>query len=250
MKKGIYFAAIFAMIFLSLVAYAQQEDHLVALYFFDAGNGDEVIDSSGNSNDGIFQGGVKRVNGYFGGGLEFNGNDAFVEVPDSESLALTEGLTITMWMSMQSYSTAGGIGVTKESSYKAGTRDHKKMIIRATTAGGAWGANNVEGKAEITLDEWHHVAATYDSDSGDAILYVDGEEDTAGNFSGDIVPNANVVWIGRGGSPFYDGIYDEVAIWNVALSPAEIMQAMNTLHAVEASEKLAVTWGGMRDDFR
>ena len=246
MKKGICLAVILAFAFLSTTSYAQQEEHLVGLYFFDDGIDDAVIDSSGNGNDGVFRGGVQRVDGYFEGGLEFNGSDAFVEIPDSESLALTEGLTIAMWIYLRSYSTAGGTGVTKESSYKAGTRDHKKMIIRATTAGGAWGANNIDGDTEIPLDEWHHVAATYDAASGDAILYVDGAEDAIGNFSGAIVPNTNVVWIGRGGSPFFDGIYDEIAVWNVALSPAEIFQAMNTLHAVEPSGKLATTWGGMR----
>lgn len=248
MKKGICLATILASVFLSMTSYAQQEEHLVGLYFFDDGRDDAVIDSSGNSNDGAFRGGVKRVDGYFKGGLEFNGSDAFVEIPDSESLALTEGLTIAMWIYLRSYATAGGTGVTKESSYKVGTRDHKKMIIRVTTAGGAWVANNIDGKTEIPLDEWHHVAATYDAASGDAILYVDGAEDAVGNFSGEIVPNANVVWIGRGGSPFFDGIYDEVAIWNVALSPAEILQVMNILHAVEPSGKLATTWGGMKDD--
>ena len=246
MRKSTYLTAIFIMTFLSMSAHAQQEEHLVGLYFFDDEKGDEVIDSSGNGNNGIFQGGVKRADGYFKGGLDFNGVDAFVEIPDSESLALTDGLTIAMWIYLRSYSTAGGVGVTKETSYKAGVRDHKGMMVRATTAGGAWADNSVDGGTAVPLEEWHHVAATYDAASGDAIVYVDGEEDARGNFSGEIVPNGSVVWIGRGNAPYFDGIYDEVAIWNVALSREEIVEAMNTLHVVEPLGKLSSTWGRMK----
>jgi hypothetical protein len=246
MRKGIGLIAVFIMTFLSISAYAQQEEHLVGLYFFDDRTADEVIDSSGNDNHGTMMGGVKRVDGIFEGGLEFNGSDAFVEIPNSDSLALTDGLTIAMWIYLKSYSTAGGTGVTKETSYKAGTRDHKKMMVRATTAGGAWADNSVDGKTEVPLEEWHHIAATYDAASGDAIVYVDGKEDAEGSFSGEITPNTSVVWIGRGNAPYFDGVYDEVAIWNVALSPDEILEAMNALHAVEPVGKLASTWGEMK----
>ena len=247
MKKNIYFAVVSIMTFLSVSAYAQQEEHLVALYFFDDGKADEVIDSSGSGNNGVMMGGVKRVDGIFKVGLEFNGSDAFVEIPNSESLELTDGLTIAMWIYLRSYSTAGGTGVTKETCYKAGTRDHEKMMVRVATAGGDWGGNNVDGKTEVPLEEWHHVAGTYDAASGDAIVYLDGKEDAKGDFSGEITLNASVVWIGRGNAPFFDGIYDEVAIWNVALSQNEIFQAMNTLHVVEPLGKLASTWGRVKN---
>ena len=243
MKKTPFFAVLAISCVLVVSAGAQQKDHLVALYLFDDKTGDVVKDLSGNGNDGALQGDVKWVDGKFGGGLEFNGADAFVEIPNSDSLALTDGLTITMWVNLNAYSTAGGTGVTKESSYKAGTQNQKTMMFRATTAGGDWGNNVVAGKSAIPLAEWHHVAATYDAASGDAIVYLDGKEDGREKFSGEIVPNTDVVWIGRGMAPFFDGIYDEVAIWNTPLSPDEIITAMNTLSAVEPAGKLASTWG-------
>ncbi len=246
MKKRIYLTAVFVTIFLTMSAYAQQEEHLVGLYLFDGEEGDEAIDLSGNENNGVFVGGVERVDGYFEGGLGFNGSDAFVEIPDSESLTLTDGLTIAMWIYLRNYSVSGGTGVTKETSYKAGTRDHGGMMVRATTSGATWTANTVDGGTPVPLEEWHHVAATYDAASGDAIVYLDGKEDAEGAFSGEIIPNSSVVWIGRGNAPYSDGIYDEVAIWNVALSPTEILEAMNTLRAVEPSKKLVATWGRMK----
>ena len=237
--------AILCLLLTGLTTVAQDE-HLVGLYFFDDGSGDEVIDSSGSGNNGEIRGGVKRVDGYFEGGLDFNGMDAFVEIPDSDSLDLTDGLTIAMWIYLRAYSTAGGTGMTKETAYKVGTRNDRKVMIRATTAGNAWGGNVVAGSTDVPLEEWHHIAGTYDAASGDAIVYLDGEEDGRGVFPGELTPNASVVWIGRGQNPYFDGVYDEVAIWSIPLSEDEIRQAMNTLHAVEPAGKLATTWAQIR----
>jgi hypothetical protein len=245
MGKTLYLVVSLILVFATSV-YAQREDNLVALYLFDDESGDEVMDSSGNENHGLIRGDVKRVDGKFEGGLEFNGKDAFVEIPDSESLTITDGMTIAMWLYINSYSTAGGTGFTKETTYKAGTRSDKKMMIRATTAGAAWADNVAAGESDVPLDEWHHVAATYDANTGDAIIYLDGIEDGKGEFSGEIVPNVNPVWIGRGQNPYYDGIYDEVALWNVALSRSEILQVMNLLHFVEPAQKLITVWGRIK----
>lgn len=227
-------------------AYAQQENNLVAMYTFDMESGDEIFDLSGNGNNGFLRGDVKRADSRNIVGLKFNGKDAYVEIPDSQSLALTSGLTIVMWIYLESYSTAGGTGVTKETSYKFGTRDNKKMELRATTAGGDWASTQVYGETDVPLKEWHHIAGTYDAKSGDVILYLDGEEDGSGNFSGEIIPNTSVVWIGRGNAPFFDGVYDEVAIWNIALSQDEIQQAMKSLMAVEPVGKSAIKWGTIK----
>ena len=246
MSKGIYLIAILVIASLSVSVYSQQEEHLVGRYSFDDEYGDEVIDSSGNGNNGEFIGGVKRVDGYFERGLEFNGIDAFVEIPDSESLALTDGLTIAMWIYLRSYSTAGGTGVTKENCYKMGTSVTRKEELRLAIAGGKWVSDRVLGDTDVPLKEWHHIAGTYDAASGDAIVYLDGEEDGRAEYSGEIVPNTEVVWIGRGWDPYFDGLYDEVAIWNVPLFEDEIRQVMTASHAVDAVGKLAATWGRIR----
>ncbi|MBD3182219.1 hypothetical protein GF312_08000 [Candidatus Poribacteria bacterium] len=248
MTTKIFFVSLFILAFIVSLSNAIQDENMVALYLFDDENGDEVIDLSGNENHGTFQGDIKRVNGIFGGGLEFNGVDTFVEIPDSESLMLTNALTIAMWINLKSYSTAGGTGVTKETSYKAGTRSDKKMMFRATTAGGAWGDNVAASESDVPLNEWHHVAATYDADSGDALIYLDGKEDRRSSFSGEITSNTSVLWLGRGQNPFFEGIYDEVAIWNVALSEAEIAAVMNVLHNVKPGGKLTSKWGRIKAD--
>lgn len=118
-------------------------------------------------------------------------------------------------------------------------------MIRFSTAAINW-TNVVDGTTEVPLEEWHHVAATYDADSGDGVVYFDGVEDGRGSFDGEVLVNANPIWIGRGANPYHDGLYDEVAVWNIALSEAEIAQAMNSLLPVAPSGKLTAVWAEMK----
>jgi len=57
------------------------------------------------------------------------------------------------------------------------------------------------------------------------------------------------VSIGRnseGNREHYVGLIDEVAIWNKALTQAQINQAMKTVLDVEATDKLPTCWGQIK----
>ena len=237
----------------SLLSFAQDE-HTVLLYTFETGAGNTVKDLSGNKNDGELMG-PKWGEGNPGGGLTFGGNGPrdFVEIPDSESLDLVEGLTVEMWVYLEAWSTAGGTGATKETSYKVGPRDNKKVLIRLTTDKQAWGAAVVHGKTELPLKKWVHIAGTYDGKSGEGKIYIDGVLDGEGKIDGDIVPNNDVLWLGRGAGPFLEGRMDEVRISNIARSEEEIQELMNKgiegVLAVRPQDKLATTWGKLKSDF-
>ena len=231
-----------------------QDEHTVLLYTFETGAGNTVKDLSGNKNDGELMG-PKWGEGNPGGGLTFGGNGPrdFVEIPDSESLDLVEGLTVEMWVYLEAWSTAGGTGATKELAYKVGPRDNKKVLIRLTTDKQAWGAAVVHGKTELPLKKWVHIAGTYDGKSGEGKIYIDGVLDGEGKIDGDIVPNNDVLWLGRGAGPFLEGRMDEVRISNIARSEQEIQELMNKgiegVLAVKPQDKLATTWGKLKSDF-
>ena len=231
-----------------------QDEHTVLLYTFETGAGNTVKDLSGNGNDGELMG-PKWGEGNPGGGLTFGGNGPrdFVEIPGSESLDLVEGLTVEMWVYLEAWSTAGGTGATKELAYKVGPRDNKKVLIRLTTDKQAWGAAVVHGKTELPLKKWVHIAGTYDGKSGEGKIYIDGVLDGEGKIDGDIVPNNDVLWLGRGAGPFLEGRMDEVRISNIARSEQEIQELMNKgiegVLAVQPQGKLATTWGKLKSDF-
>ena len=187
-----------------LLSFAQDE-HTVLLYTFETGAGDTVKDLSGNKNDGELMG-PKWGEGNPGGGLVFEGNGPrdFVEIPDSDSLDVIEGLTVEMWLYLEAWSTAGGTGATKELAYKVGPRSDKKVLIRMTTGALAWGAAVVAGKTDVPLKKWTHIAGTYDAKSGEGKIYIDGVLDGEGKLGGEIVPNTDVLWLGRGAGPFLE----------------------------------------------
>ena len=231
-----------------------QDEHTVVLYTFETGNGKTVKDHSGKGNDGELMG-PKWGEGKPGGGLVFGGNGPrdFVEIPDSESLDLVEGLTVEMWLYLEAWSTAGGTGATKELAYKVGPRSDKKVLIRMTTDALAWGAAVLEGKTDMPLKKWVHMAGTYDGKSGEAKIYIDGVLDAEGKIGGNITPNNDVLWLGRGAGPFLQGRMDEVRISNIARSEQEIQELMNKgiegVLAVKPQDKLATTWGKLKSDF-
>ena len=237
----------------NLISQAQDE-HTVLLYTFESGTGKTVKDLSGNKNDGELMG-PKWGEGNPGGGLVFGGNAPrdFVEIPDSESLDLVEGLTVEMWLYLEAWSTAGGTGATKETTYKVGPRSDKKVLIRMTTDAQAWGAAVLAGKTDMPLKKWVHMAGTYDGKSGEAKIYIDGVIDAEGKIDGNITPNNDVLWLGRGAGPFLQGRMDEVRISNIARSEQEIQELMNKgiegVLAVKPQDKLATTWGKLKADF-
>ena len=230
-----------------------QDEHTVLLYIFESGAGKTVKDLSGNKNDGELMG-PKWGEGNPGGGLTFGGNGPrdFVEIPDSKSLDLVEGLTVEMWLYLEAWSTAGGTGATKETTYKVGPRSDKKVLIRMTTDKHAWGAAVAAGKTDMPLKKWTHIAGTYDAKSGDAKIYIDGVLDGEGKIGGNITPNDDVLWLGRGAGPFLQGRMDEVRISNIARSEQEIQELMNKgiegVLAVKPQDKLATTWGKLKSN--
>ena len=231
-----------------------QDEHTVVLYTFETGTGKTVKDLSGNGNDGELMG-PKWGEGNPGGGLVFGGNAPrdFVEIPDSKSLDLVEGLTVEMWLYLEAWSTAGGTGATKETTYKVGPRSDKKVLIRMTTDKHAWGAAVVAGKTDMPLKKWTHIAGTYDGKSGEGKIYINGVLDAEGKIGGNITPNDDVLWLGRGAGPFLEGRMDEVRISNIARSEQEIQELMNKgiegVLAVKPLDKLATTWGKLKSNF-
>jgi len=85
----------------------------------------------------------------------------------------------------------------------------------------------VTGTRNVNDGQWHHVTATYDGTN--IFLYVDGTLDVSAPATGSIVPNSEPVCIGvnaqgTGGLPmyFFNGLLDEVSLYNRALTASEI----------------------------
>ena len=85
-------------------------ERAVAAYGFDAGSRDDHSDQSGNGNNGTLGNTTwaGATAGRFGNALSFNGTNAYVTVPDSASLDLTNGMTLETWVRPTTLAAAGG----------------------------------------------------------------------------------------------------------------------------------------------
>ena len=246
---------LFAIGMLTNLSYAKIDPGtIVGMWLFDEGEGDTAEDSSGNGNDGTLEG-CKWVDGKFGKALEFNGVSDYVDTGDDP---ITD---------------PGGTKILSISAWVKRASDTSKMMIAIRRSPGGYvlgvgilgaGANQAKmtkyGVIDIYLGEfpddtdWHHIVGVW-HDKGQTV-YVDGEvngesADTA-NFS---AAAAGKLLIGgdTGDQGFADGIIDDVAVFNVALSEDDVRDITNQglgrvtgLSPVSPKDRLATAWGEIK----
>lgn len=178
--------------------------------------------------------------------LQFNGEGQYLDCGNSTYYDLTNNLTIEAWIYPTDFkdtswkSTIAGEtdwdGSTYGWSFRYGLASGT-LEFNMSSGGNNWTdctANNA-----LTLNTWQHVAATY---NGSLVkLYVNGVEKASLNHSISIPTTSKRLLIGaidhEGDWRNLIGYIDQVRIWNVARSQAEI--AENLLNSVTADNLLA-----------
>ena len=206
-----------------------QPPSLVAAYSFDEGTGTSVTDVSGNGNNGTIANATWTTAGQYGNALVFNGTSALVTINDSASLHLTNGMTLEAWVNPSAVSSAW-----RDVVYKGA--DNYYMEGTSTSSGGlpcgagTFGTADVAafGTALLALNTWTHLAATYDGAT--LVFYVNGVQVSSLAQTGNIVTSGNPLQIGGDSiyGQYFQGSIDEVRVYNVALTAAQIQADMNT----------------------
>lgn len=226
-------------------------------WLFDEGKGKEVKDSSKNGHDGEIHG-AKWTDGKFSKALEFDGKDNHVIIKNYFGVGGKDPRTTVLWFKSADTRDHSwvkwGVNVTGEKYYVRAHPSGAECYLRVEVAGGQhYGNTNVcDGK-------WHHLAVVFPKGSDsvkDHLLYVDGmfEKVTAG---GDQVMNTETktteVHIGHplAHHTYANGLIDEVAIFNVALTEDDIKTIMTkgckVAFAVEHTDKLTTTWASIKN---
>jgi hypothetical protein len=228
---------------LSREVIAQDKTGLVAYWRFNEKQGDLVKDSSGNEHVGkIFK--AKRVKGIEGNALEFNGVDSYVECDAKNINFSNKAITIVAWIKLSISDLNEALGLP------GGVDDVHKMIV--SKASPAWYLScrksiffspwldgrqtYLESKKSISAGEWHQVACSWDAQSGQYRTYLDGKPDLditrKGNSLGKNTRNILIgAYTAKSKKFFFKGAIDEVAIYDKALTPAEIADLYKKLHS-------------------
>ncbi len=249
---------------LSSIADANLQEGLLGYWNLDEADGKTAADSSGNGNDAMLQGnGVKwKPNGgRLGGALAFDGGgDAAEDDNGADYINGLTAITVAVWVkSAETKSDRGFIDGRDPggddtvlslrydaAGFEAGGSDLVKAGI--TTTGGV---QRLETSSDVQTESWQHFALTWSS-GNELALYIDGELDTP-TFNSPAtkgkLTDATKLVIGKGEKDqgrSWNGLIDDVRIYDRVLDDDEIADLAAGELAVEASGKLATVWGHLK----
>ncbi|MFL6374830.1 MAG: LamG-like jellyroll fold domain-containing protein [Pyrinomonadaceae bacterium] len=209
------------------------------------GDGD-ARDISGNANDGILRNGAGFASGKVGQGFRFDGIDDSIDTSGSPNPSLNFGagdLTIEAWVNFTTLPLAGSNGVIYADGYAsngafAGLRitdtGNAEFSIRDT----GFHTIDVIGTRVLNDGAWHHIVGTRQGTTGN--VYVDGTSDATPITNASLASintNCNFGFIGGfrsdafcsspANESFFNGLIDEVSVYNRALTQAEFTSIYN-----------------------
>ena len=209
---------------------------------FDEGQGDVARDSSGDQNDGSVVNAEWVTNGKFGGALEFNGTDSYVEV---EADVPEADFTMSVWIKTENGN--GGIMSVLDGPAGAGGHDRHIYLQDGKVCFRVWKGVGWCTEAEVADGEWHNIALVTKTGEGQT-AYVDGKEVGTFDYDHSDFDWQKRVWIGfsnDAANNYFEGLIDEPAYLNVAV-PADGIGLFLESTAVEPADKLSTTWGNIK----
>jgi hypothetical protein len=190
-----------------------------------------IFDFSGNGNNGtVYYGTENWGTGKVGKAFSFNGSTS-INCGNNSSLSIADNISIELWMNPQQWVSgyqANPVSKwtnTSDANYSmyfygdtAGT--YYKKIAFWANAGGTWQC--VSPLYLIpALDTWYHIVWTYNSTSGGK-LYINGTLHGSSSGAGTLTVNNANFYIGKSGGMGFNGLIDEVKVYDKVLSSTEV----------------------------
>jgi chitodextrinase len=203
---------------------------LVGAWGFTEGAGTSTADASGRGNSGTLVGGTSwSTQGRYGSALSFNGTNGQVRVADSASLDLTTAMTLSAWIRPAASQNGWRTILQRQTDAYFLNAGNSDGPLRPS-GGGTFGGNTqyLSGPTASPVNAWTYVAFTYDGTT--QRLYINGTQVASRATTGVVETTDNPLWIG-GNSPYgeyFNGLIDEVRVYNRALTQADVQADMNT----------------------
>ena len=233
--------------------------------------GDGDAKDAADGNDGTLVGNTTFAPGQVGQAFSFDGAGDLVNIPDDPSLDITGSMTISAWFRTSAQNSVAQIILTKldnnvaPSSYQihilgnnhqcsAAFKERCKGAVavafwdvpgkRISVNSGGFIPDEASGPTRYDDGEFHHVAGVFDVTTGAARLYIDGVF-IGGNTNASMIGtgigtnNLPLTIGGRnnaGGAPsfYFDGLIDEVYIFDRALSLAEVIDVKDNGYTADS----------------
>lgn len=184
--------------------------------------------------------------------LRFDGMAESVTIQNKAALNISDQYTIEAWIYAEEWNSqswqgsifsndAHGAGDERGFAFRCGDNGKLSLVMGASSE---W--NEVLSASIMNTKQWHHVAGVIDN--GSLYLYVDGQQVANGTYAGNATTCELPFTIGESsGFPgrVFNGIIDEVRVWNIARSAAQI--ADNNTVDLTGSEAGLIAYFPMND---
>jgi hypothetical protein len=202
-----------------------------------------------------------------GNAIALDGLNDFVRIPDAPQFGGMSSLTVEAWF--MPYNTSrdnpifykgDGVNIRTDRSYDLWLLPHtSSWAVFTGTDGWTWLYGSTP--PPVSVNQWTHLAATYDSIKGVASIYFNGDlflttttDAVESPISGLVRDSSEDLILGAflenmyHGSVFSFGLMDEVRIWNYARSTSQITSNFNKL--VNPSENGLIGYWNFDESFQ
>jgi hypothetical protein len=203
----------------------EEDTGLVAHWAFDDGAGSTATDSVGNAHPGTIGGTANWVTGQVGGALDFDGSTNYVDIGGDMPI-ISGTFSLVMWINARDIPTAAGelrMPLSNDTWADRAIHVHiwpETAVFRIDTKNGT----DISSNTPLQADQWYHVAGTLD-EAGESKIYINGvlDNSASGNGREYIIGPANIGAY-QESDRFFDGMIDDVRIYNRILSETEILE--------------------------
>ena len=209
---------------------------LVANWKLDETSGTVVVDSTGNGHNGTLVSGTwMPTSGQTGGAIDFNAGNDEITLPSSAFDTISSEITLSMWV-------FGDTTQPRQDTIFYGTNSGGDRLanVHLPWEGGTvfWDAGNSSGYDRISKTaedpttyrgQWNLWSFTKDS-SGNMNIYLNGNPTPfqSGTNKNRLIADVTRVFLGSDGSSrHYDGMVDDVRLYNFALTGSQVQGLYN-----------------------
>jgi hypothetical protein len=199
---------------------------LVARYSFDTlpDTGACLVDDSGHGHDGTCTGSPALVSGKFGEAWSLALSPIDVEIADAPDLDGSTGLTVATWLQISSDPPDFECAANRPIAASDG--NYWQICVQPGHVYVGIGNFDVSTPSGLPVNEWHHVALTWDGTFGS--VWVDGLLQSSSRTTVTMPDQAIAIGVDHDfNNPIsapYPGLIDELRIYNRALDTAELAQ--------------------------
>jgi glucose/arabinose dehydrogenase len=187
--------------------------------------------------------------------LRLDGVDDYVAVPHSPSLNLTTQLTLAAWIKPEQFSNWVGIITkgTETSPYgmQLWSDGSLRFAVNQIDLGAGFGQGTWNSNRKLRLNQWNHVAITYDGSN--LRFYLNGTlDENIVSVPLRFKSNTEELTLGvdlPGGDEYFRGFIDEARVYDRAISSEEVQALFRSQPVVQASRQVVqeTVVAGFRD---